>query len=71
MCVLERGKEWSPGDFPESLYWAASKEIQIHPGGKETIGNTGVQLCFVRFHQFINFTNWVAVHWPQQLLLDL
>ena len=37
VCVLERGKEWLPGDFPES-FLAASKEIQIHPGGKNTKG---------------------------------
>ena len=38
VCVLERGKEWRPGDFPE-LFTHASKEIQIHPGGKTSIGN--------------------------------
>ena len=38
VCVLERGKEWLPGEFPES-YFAALKEIQVHPGGKDTIGN--------------------------------
>ena len=38
VCVLERGKEWLPGEFPES-FLAASKEIQIHPGGKNTKGN--------------------------------
>ena len=37
VCVLERGKEWLPGEFPES-FLAASKEIQIHPGGKSTKG---------------------------------
>ena len=37
VCVLERGKEWLPGEFPES-FLAASKEIQIHPGGKNTKG---------------------------------
>ena len=38
VCVLERGKEWLPGEFPES-FLAASKEVQIHPGGKNTKGN--------------------------------
>lgn len=37
VCVLERGKEWRPGDFPE-LFTHASKEIQVHPGGKKSIG---------------------------------
>jgi len=40
VCVLERGKEWLPGEFPES-FCEASKEIQIHRGGKDTIGNIG------------------------------
>ena len=38
LCVLERGKEWHPGEFPES-FLAAFNEIQIHPGGKNTKGN--------------------------------
>ncbi|CAH3174456.1 unnamed protein product [Porites lobata] len=37
VCVLERGKEWHPGEFPES-FLAAFNEIQIHPGGKNTKG---------------------------------
>ena len=38
VCVLERGKEWHPGEFPES-FLAVFNEIQIHPGGKNTKGN--------------------------------
>ncbi|KAJ7355015.1 hypothetical protein OS493_028682 [Desmophyllum pertusum] len=34
VCVLERGKEWLPGDFPETLS-DASKHVQIKFGGKE------------------------------------
>lgn len=34
VCVLERGKEWLPGDFPET-FLDASKEVQMHAGGKE------------------------------------
>lgn len=37
VCVLERGKEWRPGEFPELLRHA-SKEIQVHRGGQTTIG---------------------------------
>ena len=33
VCVLERGKEWLPGDFPET-YTDASKEVQVTFGGK-------------------------------------
>ena len=34
VCVLERGKEWLPGDFPET-FKDSSKEIQLTFGGKE------------------------------------
>lgn len=34
VCVLERGKEWLPGEFPETLL-DARREIQTHLGGKE------------------------------------
>ncbi|KAJ7355031.1 hypothetical protein OS493_028700, partial [Desmophyllum pertusum] len=34
VCVLERGKEWLPGDFPETMS-DASKNVQITFGGKE------------------------------------
>lgn len=34
VCVLERGKEWLPGDFPET-FLNAWKEVQIHAGGKK------------------------------------
>lgn len=40
VCVLERGKEWLPGEFPET-FLNACKEVQIHIGGKkEKIGKT-------------------------------
>lgn len=34
VCVLERGKEWLPGEFPET-FLKASEEVQMHAGGKE------------------------------------
>lgn len=34
VCVLERGKEWLPGEFPETFV-EASKETQISFGGKK------------------------------------
>ena len=34
VCVLEKGKEWLPGDFPET-FSEASKEAQISFGGKK------------------------------------
>ncbi|XP_078380752.1 cholesterol oxidase-like [Oculina patagonica] len=34
VCVLERGKEWWPGDFPET-FSDSSKHMQITFGGKE------------------------------------
>ncbi|XP_078381781.1 uncharacterized protein LOC144664495 isoform X2 [Oculina patagonica] len=34
VCVLERGKEWLPGDFPET-FREASKQMQVTFGGKE------------------------------------
>ena len=43
VCVLERGKEWRPGEFPELLRHA-SKEIQVHRGGQTTIGNMHTEL---------------------------
>ena len=36
VCVLERGKEWVPGEFPET-FLKASKEIQVHAHGKEEL----------------------------------
>ena len=36
VCVLERGKEWSPGDFKESI--TAVTEIQVKERGKDHIG---------------------------------
>ena len=34
VCVLERGKEWHPGQFPET-FRAAAKETQTTFGGKK------------------------------------
>ena len=34
VCVLERGKEWLPGDFPET-FQDASKYVQVTFGGKD------------------------------------
>ena len=44
VCVLERGKEWLPGDFPESEFKSV-KELQITTTGcSDSIGNeTGIQ----------------------------
>ena len=36
VCVLERGKEWLPGEFPET-FSEGSKEVQISFGGKKRI----------------------------------
>ena len=33
VCVLERGKEWLPGEFPET-FRDASKQTQVTFGGK-------------------------------------
>ena len=33
VCLLERGKEWLPGDFPET-YDLIAKEVQATFGGK-------------------------------------
>ena len=35
VCVLERGKEWLPGEFPESFH-DASDEVQVSFGGKKS-----------------------------------
>ena len=38
VCVLERGKEWQPGDFPESLL-DSRKHFQLkYKGKKDVIG---------------------------------
>ena len=34
VCVLEKGKEWLPGEFPEN-FEDSSKEVQVKFGGKE------------------------------------
>lgn len=31
VCVLERGKEWLPGEFPETIL-KASRDLQVHFG---------------------------------------
>ena len=47
VCVLERGKEWLPGDFPETLT-GASKEMQVTFGGKEKkIGNGQIKTLVI------------------------
>ena len=40
VCVLERGKEWLPGEFPET-FSDGSKEVQISFGGKKDIIGIG------------------------------
>ena len=45
VCVLERGKEWLPGDFPET-FRDISKHVQIKFGGKgKKIGMAYVEVC--------------------------
>ena len=34
VCVLERGKEWLPGDFPETFDQLAAENVQATFGGK-------------------------------------
>ncbi len=34
MCVLERGQEWLPGDFPEDLVSMVGADRSIHPRGR-------------------------------------
>ena len=47
VCVLERGKEWLPGDFPET-FKDASKEMQVTFGGKEKkIGNGQIKTLVI------------------------
>ena len=36
VCILERGKEWQPGDFPESLL-DSRKHFQVNYHGKKGI----------------------------------
>ena len=36
VCILERGKEWQPGDFPESLL-DGRKHFQVNYNGKKGI----------------------------------
>ncbi len=42
VCVLERGKEWRPGDFPES-FWASSQQVSIKQEGEQSSGD-GLEL---------------------------
>ena len=46
VCVLERGKEWRPGSFPESME-VAGKHWQINYQGKPDIVG--------KFHLIINY----------------
>ena len=48
VCVLERGKEWLPGDFPETLK-DASKEMQVTFGGKKKKIGNGLIKTLVNF----------------------
>ena len=42
VCVLERGKEWLPGSFPESAL-DAGKHLQINYQGRPSIvGNDSI-----------------------------
>lgn len=43
VCVLERGKEWLPGDFPET-FSKATEKTQVTVGGKGK--KKGMQVFF-------------------------
>ena len=48
VCVLERGKEWLPGEFPET-FSEASKETQVSFGGKKvSLGKMQLPIIFVK-----------------------
>ena len=44
VCVLERGKEWQPGDFPESLL-DSRKHFQLKYKGKKDVIGTFLVVC--------------------------
>ena len=48
VCVLERGKEWLPGDFPETLR-EASSHMQVTSQGKK-----GVVGKFCKIFHYLN-----------------
>lgn len=49
ICVLERGKEWLPGSFPESL-GDAGKHLQInYQGDPDIVGNEMFCSCVMTF----------------------
>ena len=46
VCVLERGKEWLPGSFPESVY-DAGKNFQINYQGTPDIIGELIFQCYL------------------------
>ena len=42
VCVFERGKEWQPGDFPESLFDSRSHFQLSYKGKQDTVGKKPV-----------------------------
>ena len=60
VCVLERGREWLPGDFPETFN-EARKHFQInHEGKPHVIGNYLLLniLSLSSFHAKISFGHY-------------
>ena len=53
VCVLERGKEWLPGEFPETFLHALG-ELQVHLDGKND--EIGRIICFKIEHIVLSFT---------------
>ena len=42
VCVLEKGKEWQPGDFPETLS-ELKRNVHVTKNGKETFGESVIE----------------------------